>query len=154
MVIGGYAVQQYGYRRFTEDVDVVVSRRQAARDYLVTTGFFKPVAGSQMTIVDRETGVAVDLLPAGRQDSPSAFPYPDPDKSAMQSGIRYVDFEELVALKLSTGRSKDSADIVELAKINKLPADMMQGYSATVVQAYAKAWQQAQDEIARQPQQE
>lgn len=151
VVIGVYAVQQYGYRRFTEDVDVVVSRRQAARDYLVMTGHFKPVAGSQMTIVDRETGITVDLLPAGRQDSPSAFPYPDPDKCNMRSGIRCVDFEELVALKLSTGRNKDSADVTELAKINSLPVDLMDGYTTAIVQAYTKVWQQAQDEIKRQP---
>ena len=54
LVVGGYAVQEHGYARFTQDVDVVVPDVAAARDYLAIRGF-RPNAGSNMTLTDRET---------------------------------------------------------------------------------------------------
>lgn len=148
-LIGGYAVQQYGYRRFTEDIDVVVSQRQAAHDYLVATGLFKPVAGSKMTVVDKATGVPVDLLPSGRQDSPGAYAYPDPATQRDEAGIKFVDLECLIALKLHTGRAKDEADVIELIKFNNLPGNFMLGYPAAT-KRYDEVWAKAQVEIMNQ----
>jgi hypothetical protein len=39
LVVGGYAVQEHGYARFTSDVDIIVPDVAAARTVLTINGF-------------------------------------------------------------------------------------------------------------------
>src|SRR6266478_2214544 len=74
-VCGGFAVQEYGYPRFTVDVDIIVPDVQLAREKLCMNGF-KENPGSKMTVTDRETKVEVDLLPGGSKLDPGPLVLP------------------------------------------------------------------------------
>lgn len=144
-IIGGYAVQKYGYVRFTHDLDMVVRDRDRVRELMIASGDFKAVPGSQRTVIDRATGVQVDLLPANRVDSPGGEPYPEPaDSSSL--GIKFVTLPQLIALKLSTNRSKDIADVVELIKANELGEDFTADLPSRLSGKYLSTWAQAANE--------
>ena len=145
--IGGYAVQQHGYPRFTQDVDLVVRERGAVRQYLLASGHFKPVQGSGMTIVDRELGTYVDLLPAGRADTVMGVPYPEP--RSPRRGLSFVSLAELIALKLSAGRLKDDADVAELIKANELGPEFEQELPAGLCEKYRTILAKARAEHAQ-----
>jgi len=69
----GFAVQEYGYPRFTVAVDIIVPDVELARDKLCMNGF-RQNSRFKMNVMDRETKVEVDLLPAGGKLDPG-FPY-------------------------------------------------------------------------------
>lgn len=64
LVVGGYAVQENGYARFTSDVDLIVPNVAEARAILSIRGF-RENPGSSMTLTDRITKIEIDLLPGG-----------------------------------------------------------------------------------------
>jgi len=128
LIIGGFAVQQYGYARFTCDVDIIVPNVDEARDVLSINGFAeKP--GSSMTVVDRTNRIDVDLLPGGKAVSKHALinlPMP----TEVTTTPKVVTIEELIDQKLSTylknrgSRIKDAADVQQLIILNNLPRTM------------------------------
>lgn len=146
-IAGGYAVQEYGYVRHTHDVDLIVRERGRVRQYLASTGLFRPVSVDSMSVIDRENGVWVDLLPAGSRDTATAIPYPDPGSDAGPA-LKFVTLPELISLKLSAGRLKDTGDVGELIKVNELQADFADELPAELRARYRGVWEQAQAELA------
>lgn len=142
LVVGGFAVQEHGYPRFTTDVDLVVPDVALAREYLSIRGF-KPNPGSSMTLTDRETKVEVDLLPAGGSVGPGPLSLPKVD--GLSAGtVNIVDLKTLIETKLSSsigskGRMKDGADVQELIKANNLKQDYQ--VDSAVQEAYTSIWQ-------------
>ena len=63
-IAGGFAIQEYGYARTTNDIDIIVPNVKEAFDYLSIRGF-KPKPDSSMTLTALYTKVEVDLLPGG-----------------------------------------------------------------------------------------
>ena len=64
LVTGGYAVQEYGCLRYTDNVDLIV--RDVARAFAVLQGSgFQPHGSSQTVVVDPETGFEVRLHAGG-----------------------------------------------------------------------------------------
>ncbi len=135
-LVGGYAVQHYGYPRFTEDIDAVVRDRESVKTALLHSGQFKAIQGSKMTVVDRSNGVPVDLLAGGQRDSAAALPYPQPEDSS--SGIQFISLPHLFNMKLSARRMKDLADVVELIKANQLPLEFGQELDPEVRVTFAE----------------
>jgi hypothetical protein len=148
LVVGGYAVQEHGYARFTNDVDIVVDDRDRVRHFLLATGKFKAVPGSAMSIKDADNGVLVDLLPAGSVDSRDALPYPEP-RSSTGHMIQFVTMPELLNLKLSAYRMKDRADVTELIKRQLLSHDFYAQLHPKVQERYRLLWGEAQAELDR-----
>jgi hypothetical protein len=137
VIIGGYAVQEHGYYRTTDDIDVVVPDVAAARAALVSGGKFKPNQGSSMTVTHRDTKFEVDILKGGALvDRHSKVPLPRPTSV----GRDVVPLPTLIALKLDSYvthpivRAKDLGDVVELIQANDLPRDFIPE------PAYAKLW--------------
>lgn len=125
-VIGDLAMFHYGYRRFTEDVNLLVTRTglKSIHDQLCGDGFW-PLSPDTKGLRDSTTGVRIQFeltggRPGYRVRSPIVFP--DPDEVAITSdGIRYMNLDKLVELKLASGmtnpgRLKDLADVLELIK--------------------------------------
>lgn len=101
--IGGLAVSAYGYARMTEDVDVLVNKRDLGK----IDG--RPMAISGKTF--KVNGVDVDVIsPPGRADFFAA------EIDAARGGL--ISFPGLVLLKIMAERQKDLADLVELAKVD------------------------------------
>ena len=64
LVTGGYAVQEYGCLRYTDNVDLIVPDIARAFAALVSYGF-QPHRSSQTTVIDPETGFEVRLHAGG-----------------------------------------------------------------------------------------
>jgi hypothetical protein len=132
-VVGGMALFRHGLRRFTEDVDILVTRQDLKKihEKLDGLGYVRPFAKSK-NLRDTEFGVRIEFLTTGAypgdgKQKPVAFPDPS-DVSFEAEGIRYINLEPLIELKLASGmtnpgRLKDLADVQELIKILHLPGD-------------------------------
>lgn len=103
VIVGGMAVQYYGYRRMTEDIDILISKE--AYQKLEEDGKIK---FGQLKI---KPGIQIDVLTEGKDGNP------DPEK-IRELNSYYPTIEGLIYMKLISGRMKDQADIVELLKIH------------------------------------
>lgn len=103
VVVGGLAVQHFGYVRLTEDIDILIS----AVDYQKLVDEDRITFGRLKT----KPGLQVDVLVEGVDGNP----HPD---FIRDGGSSYPTLPGIIYLKLISGRSKDSADVVELIKIN------------------------------------
>jgi len=141
LVVGGYAVQEHGYARFTSDVDLVVPSVAEARDRLSISGF-RENPGSSMTVTDRNTKVEVDLLPGGGSVGPGPLKLPVPTSLGHEPEI--ASLQTLIEIKLSSyigspiSRLRDLGDVVELIKANDLPRDY--DLTSLVIEKYTEVW--------------
>jgi hypothetical protein len=151
LIVGGLAVQEYGYPRVTIDVDIVVPDVLEAVEWLtaIVTGPFFRVPQFQDRVEDRRNGVLIDLLPAGRVLKRGCkVPFPQPTKVAEQFQI--VPLEELLSLKLDSWNNspnkqiKDKSDVVELILRRQLPRDLV--IHPSVRTLYTETWNAIQAE--------
>ena len=123
-VVGGLAMFFHGYRRFTEDVDILVTKDdlKTIHEQLEGRGYLPPFAGSKH-LRDTDTGVKVEFLTTGEfpgdgKAKPVAFPNPA-DVRVEGAGMWFLSLPALVQLKLASGmtnplRGKDIVDVQEL----------------------------------------
>src|SRR5437773_8404624 len=84
-LVGGMAMVFHGYRRFTEDVDLLVTRQglEEIHEHLEGLGYVPPFAGSRH-LRDTDTGVRVEFLVTGDypgDGKPKPVAFPDPTKA-------------------------------------------------------------------------
>jgi hypothetical protein len=141
LVVGGYAVQENGYARFTSDVDIVVPDIAAAKGVLTLNGF-RENPGSSMTVTDRTSKVEVNLLPGGGSVGPGPLLLPMPERISTEPNI--ADLRTLIEIKLSSylgspiRRSQDIADVVALIRANRTPRAF--ALHPSVVDQFLKTW--------------
>lgn len=132
-VLGGMALVAHGYRRTTEDVDILVTQDglERAHEKLVGLGYL-PVFEKSKNLRDTRTGVRIELIAAGGypgDGKPKPVAFPDPDDVAVEiDGVRYVNLPTLIQLKLASGmtnpgRLRDLADVQEMIRTLKLSED-------------------------------
>jgi hypothetical protein len=155
-IAGGMALFQHGFRRFTEDVDILVSRDglKAIHAHLEGLGYVPPFTGSK-NLRDTEYGVRIEFLIAGEfpgDGKPKAVAFPEPELArVMIDGIHYLSLPKLVELKLASGmtggiqRMKDLTDVVELIKTLSLSAEFADQLNPYVRDKYLELWQGIQD---------
>ena len=153
-VAGGMALFHHGLRRFTEDVDLLVRRDsiQKIHEQLAGLGYV-PVHRLSKNLRDAELGVRIEFLIAGDfpgDGKPKPVAFPDPQDSTVQAeGIHFVNLEKLIEMKLASGMSnpgrlKDLVDVIELAKVTKLPRDFGKRLDPYVQAKFDELWQHAQ----------
>ena len=153
-VVGGMALFQHGLRRFTEDVDLLVTAAslKAIHERLEGLGYLPPFAGSKQ-LRDTETGVKIEFLVAGEYPGdglPKPVSFPDPATAAVDlNGIPCVNLQTLVELKIASGmtgagRLKDLADVEQLIIVLKLPRDYGRPLNPYVQAKYDELWLSAQ----------
>ena len=152
-VVGGMAMFLHGYRRFTEDVDILVTRDglKTIHERLEGLGYLPPFAGSK-NLRDTENGVRIEFLIAGGYPGdglPKPVSFPDPDSVfTEQDGIRVVNLPTLVQLKLASGmapgRRKDLGDVQEVIRILQLPESMAEQLDPFVRGLYLQLWREVQ----------
>lgn len=141
-VADGMALFYHGYRRFTEDIDILVTREglQAIHERLDGLGCLPPFAGSK-NLRDTETGVRIEFLIAGDYPGdglPKPVAFPDPSAVAEErSGIRFLGLPALIELKLASGmssarRAKDLIDVQEMIRVLGLSADFAERLDPSV----------------------
>src|SRR5262249_20104112 len=152
-VAGGMALFYHEYRRFTEDVDILVTRDglKLAHERLEGLGYVPPFAASK-NLRDAETGVKIEFLVTGDypgDGKPKPVSFPDPSTVAIEKdGLSLLSLESLVELKLASGmtnpeRMKDLADVLELIKTRGLARDFVDRLNPFVHGKYTELWDAA-----------
>jgi hypothetical protein len=155
-VVGGMALFHHGFRRFTEDVDILVTKSdlQTIHERLDELGFLPPFARSKQ-LRDTDNGVRIEFLTTGDfpgDGKPKPVAFPDPSAVSMAiDGVRYVKLSTLVELKLASGMSslhrlKDLADVMELIKTLRLPLEFSDELDPYVRPRFLELWNGAQTE--------
>lgn len=130
-IVGGMAMYLHGYRRFTEDVDLLVNRAglEELHRQLEGLGYLPPFAGSKQ-LRDTDSGVRVEFLVSGEypgDGKPKPVVFPDPAGATVEiGGYRVLALPRLVELKLASGlsnprRAKDLVDVQSLIEALQLP---------------------------------
>jgi len=153
-VAGGMALFAHGYRRFTEDVDILVAKEslQAIHQALDGLGYVPPFQGSK-NLRDAEFGVKIEFIVTGEypgDGKPKPVAFPEPGDVAVESdGIRYVNLPTLIELKTASGmtnpgRLRDLADVQELIKHLSLPRELADQLNPYVREKYRELWENCQ----------
>ena len=154
-IAGGMALVGHGYRRTTEDVDILLTPAglEEVHRNLDGLGYVPPFAGSKH-LRDVETGVRIEFLVAGGypgDGKPKPVAFPDPKTVAVEiGGVRYLGLPTLVELKLASGmtgkgRRKDLADVQELIRALALDRSFAEQLNPYVRDTYVELWQELQE---------
>src|ERR1051325_7380086 len=133
-VIGAIALNQHGYRRFTEDIDLLLTKEglERFRDELIGLGYRPAFEGSTRKFRTVQENVPIEIITSGEYPGdglPKPVRFPDPSGSCVViDGVKTVSLEKLIELKLASGmtapdRLKDLADVQELIKTKSLDVD-------------------------------
>jgi hypothetical protein len=153
-IIGALALNEYGHRRVTVDVDVILREEdlQRFKERHLGHGYAERVAGTGK-LLDTENNVHVDVLSAGRfpgDGKPKPVAFPDPATTALR-GDRFalLPLPRFLELKLASGmtaphRLKDLADVLELVRTAQLPAELSEQLHPYVREKFRELWQAAQ----------
>jgi hypothetical protein len=153
-LIGAMALNEWGYRRVTVDIDILLAPEglQALRAEVLGRGYLEKFPGSR-GLRDTETGVNVDIVLAGEypgDGKPKPVAFPDPAQAAVRGRrVALLPLPKLIELKLASGlsaphRLKDLADVLELIRILSLPRDVGASLDPSVRAKYEELWQAAQ----------
>ncbi|MEK7326108.1 MAG: hypothetical protein AAB217_12705, partial [Chloroflexota bacterium] len=154
-LIGGLALTAHGYRRFTEDVDILMTPEtlRLFKEKFVGLGYLPAFATASKSFRNTRTGVKVEVMTTGEypgDGKPKPVVFPDPISARVErDGLWVLSLEKIIELKLASGlsashRLKDLADVQELITILKLPLELAGQLDASVRAEYQRLWQGAQ----------
>ncbi len=153
-LVGAMALNLHGYRRFTEDIDLLVTRagHQALKARAIGRGYVEKFPGSK-SLRDTANNVAIDFLISGDfpgDGKPKAVVFPDPAVAGARVGSLFLmPLPGLLELKLASGmtaphRIKDLADVLELIRASFLPLELAEQLDPSVREKYRELWDAAQ----------
>jgi hypothetical protein len=153
-LVGALALGEYGYRRVTTDVDLLLTREGLTefKANHLGRGYVEKFSGSR-GMRDTENGVAIDVVLTGDypgDGKPKAVRFPDPAAAAVRGEhIALLPLPRLLELKLASGlsaphRLKDLADVLELIRAATLPLDLGEELDESVKAKYVELWTAAQ----------
>jgi hypothetical protein len=142
-VIGAIALNQHGYRRFTEDIDLLLTKEglERFREELVGLGYRPAFEGSTRKFRTVQENVPIEVITSGEYPGdglPKPVQFPDPNESfVVIDGVRTITLEKLIELKLASGmtapdRLKDLADVQELIKAKSLDESFAERLDSSV----------------------
>jgi hypothetical protein len=132
-IIGAVALNQHGYQRFTQDIDVLMTREGLKRftEELVGLGYRPAFEGATRKFRATAENVPIEVITSGEypgDGKPKPVVFPDPDDSSVEiDGIKTITLEKLVELKLASGmtgagRRRDLADVQDLIRVRGMDA--------------------------------
>jgi hypothetical protein len=153
-IIGAMALNEFGYRRMTVDIDVLLTADGLAvlRAKTLGRGYVEKFPGSR-GLRDPEHGVDIDVVLSGSfpgDGEPKPVAFPDPATTAERGArVALLPLSTLVELKLASGmtapdRLKDLADVIELIRAINLPEAMTADLDPYVREKYLDLWRAAQ----------
>ncbi len=153
-LIGAMALNEYGYRRVTVDVDILLTREglDAFRRAHLGRGYLEKFAGSR-GMRDTEHGVDIDVVLAGEypgDGKPKPVAFPDPGMAAVEGArVRLLPLPKLMELKLASGMSaphrlRDLADVLEIIRLQRLPEEFAVQLDPSVRGKFRELWRAAQ----------
>jgi hypothetical protein len=154
-VVGAMALSAHGFRRFTEDVDLLTTPEglDAIQKKLVGLGYVPAFPGARKKLRDTETGVNVDFIMSGEypgDGKPKPVRFPDPREASVErDGYNVITLPKLVELKLvsgsTPGRRKDIGDVEQLIRVLGLPRDFGEQLDPYVRDEFYRTW----DDVAK-----
>jgi hypothetical protein len=150
-IIGALALNEYGHRRVTVDVDVILREEdlQRFKRAWLGRGYAERVPGTGK-LIDTEHGVHVDVLSAGRfpgDDKPKPITFPDPATTAIRGApFAMLPVARWIEIKLASGmvaphRLKDLADVQELIRSARLSRDLVAELDPWVRDRFVELWE-------------
>ena len=132
ILIGGYAVNYYGYGRYTGDIDFWLRPDQKNKEKFLKV--FKELNNnsSDLEIIELLNFEEAQVISLGepplRIDFLTKVNLVNFDEawekkvffSLKKLSVPVVDFNHLIAMKFNTGRPKDKLDLDQLQKINQI----------------------------------
>jgi hypothetical protein len=153
-ILGGMALNAYGYRRVTVDVDVLLPRDGFEAFKAGHLGFgYAELAPDGKGLRDTQNGVRIDIVLAGEYPGdglPKPVAFSDPAADAVRGArVALVSLPRLIELKLASGmtaphRLRDLADVLELIRILRLAPELADQLDPFVRNKYREIWQAAQ----------
>ena len=151
-LIGAVALNQHGYRRFTSDIAILLAPAglERFRAELVGRGYRPAFEGARKKFRATAENVPIEIITSGEypgDGKPKAIVFPDPALVAVEiDGIKTVNLEKLVELKLASGlsathRLRDLADVQDLIRIIGLNAEFAEKIDVSVRAAYLGLWE-------------
>jgi Uncharacterised nucleotidyltransferase len=152
-IVGGMALFLHGYRRFTEDIDLLVTQEDLKRihEALRGRGYVPPFERSKQ-LRDTESKVRIEFLTSGAfpgDGKPKPVAFPDPrDAAEERDGLKVLRLERLIELKLASGmsaphRMRDLGDVQELIKAAGLPKSVADRLDPSVRDKFLELWELA-----------
>lgn len=152
-IVGAMALNEYGYKRVTTDVDVLLTRDGLAtfKAHYLGRGYVEKFSGSKAMRNTRHN-VTIDVLIAGDypgDGKPKPIQFPDPVIAERGKHTALVPLPTLLELKLASGisaphRMRDLADVLEWIKRAKLARELADQLDPYVRAKYLELWDLAQ----------
>lgn len=153
-VIGGMALNLWGYVRQTQDIDVLLTKRglEKFRKKLAGRGYVPVFPDAERSFRNSETGVHIEIVTAGEypgDGKPKSVSFPNPSKASQRKeGYRVISLEKLIELKLASGlsaphRLRDLSDVLDLVRALNLPKSFRDRLDPSVQEAYVQLWNAA-----------
>ena len=151
MVIGAVALMAYGYPRFTEDIDLVLTPEGLEKFHgeLIGLGYAPAFPGAKKRLRSTRDGVSIEFIVAGEypgDGKPKPVSFPVPSTASVEiDGVQIVTLEKLIELKLASGmtapdRLKDLADVQELIKLRNLKPEFAEQLNPYVQEKFLELW--------------
>lgn len=160
-VIGAIALNLHGYTRATVDIDLLLTREglETFHQKLVGLGYRPMFEGAKKSFRTTQENLTVEIITTGEYPGdglpkPVVFPHPK-DHSVIIEGIKTINLEKLIELKLASGMSgaarlKDLADVQELIRLKHLEKEFSENLDSSVRDKFIELYQ----EVAKAREQE
>jgi hypothetical protein len=146
-VIGAIALNQHGYARFTQDIDVLMTPEGLEKFHaeLVGRGYRPAFEGANKKFRSTGENVPIEVITTGEypgDGKPKSIVFPDPTTFSIEiDGVQTLTLTKLIEFKLASGitglgRRKDLADVQELIRIKDLPASLCESLDESVRTIY------------------
>jgi hypothetical protein len=160
-IIGALALNEYGHKRVTVDVDLIMREKdlQEFKRRWLGKGYAERVVDTGK-LLDTEFDVHIDVLSTGRfpgDDKPKPIAFPDPVTTAVRGApFALLPVERWIELKLASGmvaahRLKDLADVQELIRAAHLPRTTADDLHPWVRAKFMELWQAVDEGDANDP---
>lgn len=152
-VVGAMAMNEYGFERVTDDVDVLMTREglEKFKQQWLGRGYVEKFPGSR-AVRDTEDNVTIDVLLTGAYPGdglPKPISFPDPREAFRGTSVNLLPVERWIELKLASGlsaphRMRDLADVLDLIRVCSLPTDIEARIHESVRPKFRELWAAAQ----------
>lgn len=157
-IVGGLGAIRYGYPAATQDIDIAVAQNQLAKLILSAhlygfkilweslSGWHTLTHGEVEIIIVPEGGKALKTAPTC---------IPSPQILGVQQGLDYALLPGWMELKISSGRQKDRAHVVEvMKKTDESSLTMVRSHLVSVHQNYVQIFDQLYEDAKAEIDQE
>jgi len=152
--IGGAARNQYGYQKITEDIDILIARKDKEKMKNLPIGFIKDIGnkkGKRFLLHDPKTNIDIIYEDEISGDGVNGIKFLNPDRiTNIIKSEPFISLKALIMYKLSSGiygnaRYKDFDDIIELIKRNNLSINYANKFREDLKNKYIELWNQTKN---------